>query len=311
MMEGMHRGLRLAASIGTVLAALAADAAETPTAIKGGVPGKWFLAIEGKPAGELVAYQPPKVEPAPTEKPGIGNRQPLTKTGPETASFKLGAATTASVNEWLRVAIAGKGTGTNLQVDAADYNFNILTVTTLESAHVTRIDLPALDAAGKDPGWVQVQVESDRVKMTVPGGGLMARTTAMPAARDPWLTSGYRLTVGKLDSRGVTHIDPLAFRFGKTPAAVAFPDLQFVVEGAAVEAYAKLAATNLKAGAGGVAPTPLEARLEVLSTSGRTVYTIDFQQAYLKKFAEGRGAKGLNATVTLAPTRVTFDTSLR
>ena len=297
-MKRVRRGVRLAASIGVALLLAGSGAA-----VAAGVPVKWYLAVAGANCGEVVAAELPVIA-APAQLPA-GARPPAQPLSERVASFRFAGSVIKCqpLYQWLSAATQGTVNRVDVSITAADYNSQLVLSTSFFQAAVTQIEVPALDVSGKDLGTLQVRFESSSTRHMSMQGPVPATLRSLPVAGGAWTTSGYRLVLGALDGKAVTHIDPLTIRMAVSPGvpmARVAANLQFVVEGqAAVEAYARLASLQAKPGA-----PLLPASLELLAPNGKVVYTFVFPDVSITKFASGRDAKGLNGTVTLSASRV-------
>ena len=121
--------------------------------------------------------------------------------------LEFGAGMNPPVYEWIADAWAGKQRLVTGAVLSVDYNMNVVARQEFSGALV-KTTLSALDASGKDPATLTLNVRPERTRMSK-GGGTVPSDVMMRSGRG-WPSSGFRLEIPDLDCSHVRRIEPIS-----------------------------------------------------------------------------------------------------
>lgn len=280
-MKGKTRAIATAVAIaamgGLLAAPAAAQTSKTPAAA---TQYRW---VAGKGEGGMLLGVA-----------GISSPQPVpakfAKVPATTTPFTLQAGTglPPSFYDWIRNNLQGARPIRATIVGTDDKGKEVSRVD-LAGATISEVAFPVLERNGREAARITVK---GNAAVYQPEPGTPAKLLSPPAPT-PWHVSGYRLTLGKLDTRDIPRIKAFSLLAGKPLELVVFTN------GATTDAFAKEAATEA-AHKGPVGPkSPLDGMLELLASDGRTVlFTILLQGVSLsdvqaqKPAAGAGGAKG-------------------
>ena len=173
----------------------------------------YVLAFEGKPTGfaKSVSGGNIKGEVA-THQLGPDNVQKkhLATIKHEGITLEVGMGIGRVMFDWINSAFTqGHSTRTG-EIVAADFDYNVMRITEFHNAHITEIGFPALDGSSKDPCYMTVKIEPERLRHRKPQGRqLKPRTDSTQ-----WLASNFRFELGDLPCKRVSKIDAFTIKQG-------------------------------------------------------------------------------------------------
>ena len=192
--------------------------------------------------------------------------------GPEVI-LEAGSGLPQPFYEWVRGGLLGKFAPLPATLHGADASGQHGETVVLDKPKLVEVSFPALDAASRAAMRMDVKVQATAQAEPTP--------KAPGAPRHPnstrWLAAGYRLTLGRLDTRHVARI--AAFTLHPGTAA----QIEVTTTGSTTDALAAIAPTPKRRLAAPVG----EGTLEFLAADGSVVATLVMQGVFLTDFYYG------------------------
>ncbi|WP_293974187.1 hypothetical protein [Sphingomonas sp.] len=167
------------------------------------------------------------------------------------ASLTVGLGMGKPMADWLKASLAQPLSPASGEVVIGDAAYKAQRSIAFSNAVLTRLIVPALDGASKEPGTLLAAFEAEQVKIGK-GDGRDIRVKA-PKAK-AWIASNFRIEIGNLPCARVARIESFSWACGvatdsvgifrdpaKLPAKVTVPDLQLTISAADHAAWAAAA----------------------------------------------------------------------
>ncbi len=166
----------------------------------------------------------------------------------EAITVEVGMGMSAGFYEWIR-AVFDRGYVTKSgEIHACDFNYKSMSVREFLAAHISEVTIPALDGSSKEPAYMTVKIDPERIRYRK-GDGSQIQRKIVPAAKK-WLCSNFRFTLGNLPCSRVAKIDSFTWKLGviknevgqfrvptKHPAKVEVPNLKLTISMADFEPW--------------------------------------------------------------------------
>ena len=132
----------------------------------------------------------------------------------EPFTIEVGMGMSAGFYEWIRSSFdTGYATRTG-EIHACDFDYNCTSVRQFVDAYISEVTIPKLDGSSKDPAYMTVKLDPERIIYTGRSGTQIMGEVA-PAAKK-WLNSNFRLELGDLPSARVAKIDSFTWKLSAT-----------------------------------------------------------------------------------------------
>jgi hypothetical protein len=275
--------------------------------------GRYVFELGGQRGGILAGFQgadDPPSQPGYVLGEHMDTKWLRPTPGEFTATLKAGRNMSSAFYEWVRSAIEGRPVTSDASIDITDYDGNVKSTIDLFHATITEVRFPALDAGSANAADLEIHLHAEASHRKHGTGKVEVGT----AASQRWFTSGYRLTLGNLDGKGITHVDAVDLRFRSVqrgPALVPVPvltdaNVQFVVQGPAAAQYVKLVEEAFKA----ANSQHMNARLDYLGERGELLFTLGLADIVFVRVGEPTprtaGTTGPSISVRFASNHLTF-----
>lgn len=154
------------------------------------------------------------------------------------------------LNDWIAAAWKGTPLRKSGSIQAADYNYTIVSEREFTNALLVETTLPVLDGGSKEPARLTVKLAPEHTRLK-PGSGAKTQSSAGAKVQKKWLASNFRFEMGGLDGSKVTKIDSFTVRqtvadnavgemrdYQKEPAGIDFPNLRITLSTASSQTWA-------------------------------------------------------------------------
>lgn len=134
------------------------------------------------------------------------------------------------------------------EIHACDFDYKSISVREFLAAHISEVTIPALDGSSKEPAYMTVKINPERIRYRK-GDGSQIQGKIVPATKK-WLCSNFRFTLGNLPCSRVAKIDSFTWKQGiikdevdqfrvptKHPAKVEVPNLKLTISMADLEPW--------------------------------------------------------------------------
>lgn len=134
----------------------------------------------------------------------------------EPLTIEVGMGMSADFYEWVRSSFdTGYVTRTG-EIHACDFDYNCVSVRQFVDAYISEVRIPALDGSSKEPAYMTVKLDPERIIYTEDSGTQV--TGEVARATKTWLSSNFRLELGDLPASRVAKIDAFTWKLGITEA---------------------------------------------------------------------------------------------
>lgn len=129
----------------------------------------------------------------------------------EPFKLKLGCSAGSPLNDRVKSLLAANHQYFNGAVNACDFNLKTKSIKEFTNALLTEVTLPACDGAGKDPAYMSVTIEAERIRAkagddSTPNGALNAKQKFFTPAN-------FRLTIDKVGKEATKRVAKCADGF--------------------------------------------------------------------------------------------------
>lgn len=166
----------------------------------------------------------------------------------EPITFEVGMGMSAGFYEWIRAAFDMGYVTKSGEIHACDFDYKSMSVREFLAAHISEVTIPALDGSSKEPAYMTVKIDPERIRYRK-GDGSPIQGKIVPAAKK-WLCSNFRFTLGNLPCSRVAKIDSFTWKQEvikdevgqfrvptKHPAKVEVPNLKLTISMADFEPW--------------------------------------------------------------------------
>ena len=201
-------GLAFAGGVFTKEANAATKGARAAVADKRSyVSGNFMLSLDGgKSIGALKTAQGGQIYGEPVAEPSGGavyQKKHIGGVKYSDITLQTGLTMPVAFYQWIADSWSKGAQRKDGAIVAADFNRTVLRQRAFTNALIEETTIPALDGASKETAYLTLKLAPESTVDTTPGGTVQA-----PAAKQKsWLTSNFRLELGKLDTSRVSKID--------------------------------------------------------------------------------------------------------
>jgi len=210
--------------------------------------------------------------------------------------FQIATGMSKPMSQWITATfngLPGRADGRDGGFVVADHNYKARRRVDFTEALITEIKFPALDAAnGKEIGYLDVTVSPGTVKL----GGGNGSTVSTPRKSKNWLTSNFKVTLGKLPCDRILKVDPIVVtqnlveeehghgRYDVVPQRIEYSNIVLTISEADREKWEQWYKEFLIDGKNSNSDE-LQGTIEGLDATMKTVLlTIDLEHVGLKRF---------------------------
>lgn len=165
---------------------------------------------------------------------------------PFTVEFGMGMS--KGFYEWIAQSFRKSHITKNGSIIAADFDYYSQSIREFYNAQITEVTVPALDGSSKEPAYMTLKFEPERIRY-LKGDGNQIQGQIGPSTKK-WLCSNFRLELGDLPCERVAKIDSFTWKQSvikdevgsfreptKHPAKVEVPNLKLTISMADVEPW--------------------------------------------------------------------------
>ena len=152
--------------------------------------------------------------------------------------LEFGADMDKSVYDWIAASLAMNYSRKDGAIVGADFQGNVISRLEFQSALITEVTFPAVDATSKDTAKMSIVLSPERTVLNRKASGKLGLTGGAKAQKK-WLPANFRLSIDGIDTKKVSKIDALTVKlprinFGDcfrceelppSPIKVDFPDV--------------------------------------------------------------------------------------
>ena len=181
---------------------------------------------------------------------GVIQRKHISTISYEPITVEVGMGMSEGFYEWISGSFDGRCVTESGEIHACDFNYRSKSVREFLDAHISEVTIPALDGSSKEPAYMTVELEPERIDYKRGDGGQVQGQGIIASVKKPWLCSNFRFTLGALPCSRVAKIDSFTWKQGvikdevgafriatKHPAKVEVPNIKVTISMADVDAW--------------------------------------------------------------------------
>jgi hypothetical protein len=217
------------------------------------VSGKFVLNLAGVQAGFVKSVEGGAVfADVVSEPPGADyySRKHIGTPKFEALTVKVGLSMSSIIYDW----IASSWQLSNLRKDgsitACDYNLEAQSERQFFHALISEVTIPAMDGADRNPAYLTIKLEPERVQYQKKSGKVSGDLTGRAQQQKVWTLNNFRLEIDGLDCSKVNKVDAFTVKVGmatdevgetrsyqKAPATIEFPNLRITFAEASAQPW--------------------------------------------------------------------------
>ena len=206
-------GLAFAGGVFTKEATAATKGARAAVADKRSyVSGNFLLSLDGgKNIGALKTAQGGQIYGEPVAESAAGatyQKKHIGNVKYSDITLQAGMSMPVAFYQWIADSWSKGIQRRNGAIVATDFSGSAVKQLDFESAFIQETNIPALDGSSKETAYLTLKLTPQRTVSGVPSGNLQAAK----ALQKKWLTSNFRLELGKLDTSRVSKIDSFTIK---------------------------------------------------------------------------------------------------
>jgi hypothetical protein len=168
----------------------------------------------------------------------------------EPFTVEVGMGCTEALYEWIQSSFDKGCITKNGEVVAANFDYEAQSARCFYDAHISEVTIMALDGASKEPGYMTIKIDPERIRYEKRGGEKL--NGSIGVATKKWLCSNFRFELGSLPCTRVAKIDSFTWKQAvikdevgvfreptKHPAKVEVPNLKLTISMADLAAWAE------------------------------------------------------------------------
>ena len=130
----------------------------------------------------------------------------------EPITIEVGMGMSKGFYEWID-ATFDKGYVTKSgEFIARDFDYKAMSTREFIDAHIAEVTIPSLDGSSKDPAYITVKLDPERIRYKSGDGNVVKAKAATGAKK--WLSSNFKLELGSLPCARVSKIDSFTWKQG-------------------------------------------------------------------------------------------------
>lgn len=158
----------------------------------------------------------------------------------EPFTLEVGMGMSRSFYEWIQASFDKGHVTKSGEMIAADFDYCAQSARVFTGAHISEVTIPALDASSKEPAYMTLKIDPERIRYEKRGGEKL--NGQIGTATKKWLTSAFVVEIGDLPCDGVAKVDSFTWKQSiikdqvgkfrectKHPAKVEVPNLKLSI----------------------------------------------------------------------------------
>jgi hypothetical protein len=125
---------------------------------------------------------------------------------------EIGMGMGKGLYEWIRSSFDMSHITKSGEVVAADFDYKAQRATVFYDAHITECTFPALDASSKEPAYMTIKIDPEKLRYEKRGGEKLS--AKMGTKTKKWLPSAFDFELGTLPCERVNKIDSFTLKQG-------------------------------------------------------------------------------------------------
>ncbi|MEE9133459.1 MAG: phage tail protein, partial [Gemmatimonadota bacterium] len=163
-------------------------------------------------------------------------------------TLEVGMGMSAGFYDWIRASFDKGHVSKTGEFIACDFDYKAMSAREFIDAHISEVTIPALDGSSKEPAYMTLKLDPERIRYK-PGDGSVVQAKVAPPTKK-WLCSNFRLELGDLPCSRVAKIDSFTLKLGvikdevgqfreatKHPAKVEVPNLKVTISQADIKPW--------------------------------------------------------------------------
>jgi hypothetical protein len=158
----------------------------------------------------------------------------------EPFTIEIGMGMAKGFYEWIQASFDKGSVQKSGEVVAADFDYRAQSARVFQNALITEVTIPALDGGSKEPAYMTVKIDPERIRYEQRNGEQL--NSKIGGKTKLWQTSNFRVDLGSLPCDNISKVDSFtwkqsiikdavgAFREAtKHPSKVEVPNLKFTI----------------------------------------------------------------------------------
>jgi len=166
----------------------------------------------------------------------------------EPITCEVGMGMTKGFWEWIEASFLKKHEWRSGEIVAANFDYEAQSARVFTDAHISEITIPALDGSSKEPAYMTIKFDPERIRFQKRNGEKLDSKIANKTKK--WLCCNWRFELGDLPCKRLAKIDSFTWKQAiikdevgmfreatKHPAKVEVPNLKLTISMADIEAW--------------------------------------------------------------------------
>jgi T4-like virus tail tube protein gp19 len=166
----------------------------------------------------------------------------------EPFTVEVGMGMTRGFYDWIQASFDKRHKAMSGEVVAANFDYEAQSARVFTDAHISELTIPALDGSSKEPAYMTVKFDPERIRFERRGGEKLNGTISN--ATKKWLCCNWRFELGQLPCARVAKVDSFTWKQSvikdevgqfreptKHPAKVEVPNLKLTISMADIEPW--------------------------------------------------------------------------
>jgi len=128
----------------------------------------------------------------------------------EPFTVEVGMGMTEALYEWIQASFDKGHVTHNGEVVAANFNYEAQSARIFYDAHIAEVTIPALDGSSKEPAYMTVKIDPERIRYEKRTGDKLQSDIGVTTKK--WLCSNWRFTLDPLPCNRVAKIDSFTWK---------------------------------------------------------------------------------------------------
>ena len=166
------------------------------------------ITLEGKFAGWAKPPKPAGSQLAPSQAKVLATTT-AGKLGGDIA-MEVTSGMSKEFYEWIQSSFKGKPIRKSGVVHACNAKYESMAVREFTNAMISEVTLPALDASSKEPAYMTIKLDAEKITYKKGDGKVVGGKTG--AGTKQWQSSNFTVEIGDLPCGGVTKVDAITWK---------------------------------------------------------------------------------------------------
>lgn len=173
---------------------------------------RYFFTLDGKPAGWALSPDSKTIGRQVLLSRGGRVVSPAVTPSQNKVVFMAGAGMSEGFYDWIRASFDNKPIRKSGEIHACDVNFKSMWIREFTDAHISEVTFPSLDGSSKEPCYMMIKLDPERVTYKK-GDGKVVEGQIAPATKK-WQCSNFTVEIGELPCTRVAKVDSFTWKQG-------------------------------------------------------------------------------------------------